>query len=328
MQILGHLCFIFWSFLEFHKRVLQYFLGFVWMDCFTYFYSYLKHLSSNYDFGCGFLMFWSFKQFFEVLGLFMLLGFGLKVLKFRFLPYSGGKSGLFRNGICAENGFDGKFSPEISSCKGRLLKYVCNSTPSVIDKLEKSDTNVYSEECNNDDEENEKQHYYDEDKVFDVLELRKLIKIERGRANSALLELEKERMSAATAVEESMAMILRLQNEKSLIEMESNQYRRLAEEKLLYDQEVIQSLQWLAMRDESDRTLLEDQLRLCHQKLRLFMKGDEMDHFQEVEESFSSSSEDNFEDALDLSLFSSHDLDFQIVVVAVAVASRLRCRRR
>ncbi|PHT41756.1 hypothetical protein CQW23_20610 [Capsicum baccatum] len=59
----------------------------------------------------------------------------------------------------------------------------------------------FEEECN------------DEDKVFDVLSLRKMIKMKRRRANAACLELEQERMAAATAAEETMGMILRLQNE-------------------------------------------------------------------------------------------------------------------
>ncbi|XP_027162738.1 protein FLOURY 1-like [Coffea eugenioides] len=322
MQILSHLCFllVFCSVLELRKRVLQYFLGFVLMDSLTCLSSYLKQLSCNSEFGCGFLIFWSYKQILKVLGLFLLLGFGLKLIKFRFLCDSGGKSGSSRKGICETHGFDVKCSSKISSCKFKPLKHVHDSGSPVVDKLEKTKllnsdadgqyeaTNVCSEECNkdNDDGDDDENEHCDEDKEVDVLALRRLIKAERRRANSALLELEKERMSSATAVEESMAMILRLQNEKSLIEMESRQYRRLAEEKLLYDDNVISSLQWLVERHESERAVLEDQLRLCEQKLRLFMKSNEMDEFEEVEESVSSSS-DIYEDALDL--FSSIDMD-------------------
>ncbi|PHT40640.1 hypothetical protein CQW23_19494 [Capsicum baccatum] len=56
----------------------------------------------------------------------------------------------------------------------------------------------FEEECN------------DEDKVFDVLSLRKMVKMKRRRANVACLQLEQERMAAA---EKTMGMILRLQNE-------------------------------------------------------------------------------------------------------------------
>ncbi|GAB4838397.1 hypothetical protein Ancab_027932 [Ancistrocladus abbreviatus] len=57
-----------------------------------------------------------------------------------------------------------------------------------------------------------------------------------------------------------MAMILRHQNEKSSIQMQANQMQRLAEEKQLHDQEVIESLHRIIMKHESERSLLEDQL--------------------------------------------------------------------
>ncbi|CAI9772701.1 unnamed protein product [Fraxinus pennsylvanica] len=62
---------------------------------------------------------------------------------------------------------------------------------------------------------------------FDITELRKQVKIERKRANTAYAELEKERAASATAAEEAMAMILRLWNEKSVIEMEANRKSNL-----------------------------------------------------------------------------------------------------
>ncbi|KAF7143648.1 hypothetical protein RHSIM_Rhsim05G0100200 [Rhododendron simsii] len=93
------------------------------------------------------------------------------------------------------------------------------------------------------------------DEEVDAKALRELVNIERQRADALYVELEKERNAAATASEEAMAMILRLQNEKSLIEMEAKQYRRLAEEKQIHDQEVIQSLRWIVMKHESERGL-------------------------------------------------------------------------
>ncbi|CAI9104141.1 OLC1v1002763C1 [Oldenlandia corymbosa var. corymbosa] len=263
------------------------------MDCVASVNSFLKQFSDNYDFGCIFLVFGSFKRAFELLVMILLFGCGLKVLNFSWFckPVnglscdSGGKSAPLRDGICAKSDFRGKCSSKISSCHVDCLNYSC---PPAMDKVKDTDSgNCDAEEGNDDDEQ------CDEDKEFDVLALRKLIKMERQRANSALLELEKERMSAAVAAEESMAMILRLQNEKSLIEMESNQYKRLAEEKLNYDQELIQSLQWLVMKHESDRTSLEDQLELSHKKLKLLMNSkQQMDHCieegggEEIEESF------------------------------------------
>ncbi|GMQ01452.1 hypothetical protein CsSME_00048098 [Camellia sinensis var. sinensis] len=82
-------------------------------------------------------------------------------------------------------------------------------------------------------------------------------------------------------------MILKLQNDKSLIEMEANQYRRLTEEKQLHDQEVIHSLRWIVMKHESERGLLEDQLRFFRQKLKPSMEGYEGDQSEGIHESLS-----------------------------------------
>ncbi|XP_044508784.1 protein FLOURY 1-like [Mangifera indica] len=54
----------------------------------------------------------------------------------------------------------------------------------------------------------------EEDELSDVESLRKLVKMERQRANVACRELEKERTAAESAAEGAMALILRLQNEK------------------------------------------------------------------------------------------------------------------
>ncbi|KAJ4716756.1 myosin-binding protein 3-like [Melia azedarach] len=138
-------------------------------------------------------------------------------------------------------------------------------------------------------------------KYLTVMALRKLVKIERQRANMALMELEQERMAAASAADEAMAMILRLQSGKSAIEIEANQYHRLAEQKQEYDREVIQSLQWIVMKHEAERSLLEDKLRSCMQKLKQYVKDDdhEMEQFEEFDASlsmFNSTMEDNLHD--------------------------------
>ncbi|PHT40147.1 hypothetical protein CQW23_19001 [Capsicum baccatum] len=144
---------------------------------------------------------------------------GLRVLQFtwyckvwnRLLCDFCGKSNELRNGCCSKNILNEKCSEKIKSCKTGLLMNL-NLEEEKNDGLLKMDSEKeeYEDECN------------DEDKVFDVLSLRKMVKMERHRANAAYLELEKERMAAATAAEETMGMILRLQNDKSLVEMEAN----------------------------------------------------------------------------------------------------------
>ncbi|KAF4376343.1 hypothetical protein G4B88_000031 [Cannabis sativa] len=107
---------------------------------------------------------------------------------------------------------------------------------------------------------------------FRVISLRKLVKIERKRAKKARNELDKERMAAASAAMEAMAVILRLQREKNTIEMEANQFRLMVEYKLEYDDQMINYLQWIVTKHDSEKSLLEDELRLCKEKLELLTK--------------------------------------------------------
>jgi len=120
----------------------------------------------------------------------------------------------------------------------------------------------------------------DVDEVFDVKTLRNLIKIERRKANAAFAELDKERIAASSSAEEAMAMILRLQSEKSSAEIQANQFRRVAEQKLEYDDEVIESLEWTITRHESHRSVLEEQLRVYREELKQYLGEDEINQIE------------------------------------------------
>lgn len=124
-----------------------------------------------------------------------------------------------------------------------------------------------------------------EDEVFDVMTLRKMVKVERQRFHAACAEIEKERVAASSAAEETMAMILRLQSEKSSVEIQANQFRRMVEQKQEYDQEVIESLRWTIMQHESQKSLLEDQLGIYREKLSHYMTDDEIDQLEGVDSS-------------------------------------------
>lgn len=311
MQIFVRLCpfLIVCSVLGFYKGFLKFlFRGLFLVDCVTCF----KHLTLDCELGFGFFLFGSIKQVSKFLGLFLLFGFGFKFLYtdgfsrglIRFLCDLRGKPWELKIGFCSTNVLDGKFG---------LLKLLKeDSCVPLIDKMEEEKENLNSytdsdqkinagsdEEYGADNNEDDEKECTEEDGESDVSTLRKLIKIERHRANAALAELAKERAASATAAEEAMAMILRLQNEKSLIEMELSQYRRLAEEKQIHDQEVVRSLQWFVWQHESERNLLEDQLKLCRQKL----KKNEYEEFEEAENSFNG----NILDALENVLYSSRD---------------------
>ncbi|OVA15255.1 Zein-binding domain [Macleaya cordata] len=177
--------------------------------------------------------------------------------------------------------------------------------------LEINDSSQKEEE----EEEEEDEHHEDDDcdgdgdEEMGIEALKKALKIEREQKNAATSELEKERTSAASAANEAMAMILRLQNEKSSREIEANQYRRLTEQKQQYDQEEIRSLQWVIYKHELERSILENQLKLCKEKLNHYLKIDELEEFDQVLNCCCSSIEDDFAD----SLVSSLDMDSSLM---------------
>ncbi|KAK7350001.1 hypothetical protein VNO77_08004 [Canavalia gladiata] len=89
---------------------------------------------------------------------------------------------------------------------------------------------------------------------------------EEKAAYAALyLELEKERAAAATAADEAMAMISRLQEEKALMEMEMRQYQRIIEERVVYDEEEMNILQEILIRRERENHFLEKELEAYRQ---------------------------------------------------------------
>ncbi|KAF9589039.1 hypothetical protein IFM89_018301 [Coptis chinensis] len=140
--------------------------------------------------------------------------------------------------------------------------------------------NIYSNESVDNEEEKgveeELGDEYKEDEERDLQALRKAVRIQRERVRKVCLELEKERLAAASTANETMAMIMRLQSEVSSIQMQANQYQRMAEQKQLHDQEVIHSMRWIVLKQESERDILESQLNSCKQGRMIDWKaGDE-----------------------------------------------------
>ncbi|XP_008454457.2 uncharacterized protein LOC103494857 [Cucumis melo] len=243
-------------------------------------------LKQSIEFKSWFLVFGCFPRLFIILGLFLLLFWAsLKVVQFSWhgkdlmqLLYDfRGKSDNIRAGIWLKTN----------------VVEVCNFTCGIsrrLDWLKKngflfckfnlvakskwavdSEGDVRSDEKNEmleEDVQNEEKENYSEDGEFDVIKLRELVKIERKQKKEALEELEKERMAAATAAEEAMAMIFRLQHEKSATEIRANQSHRLMEQKQQYCQEVIECLQRIIMEYESEVSLTE-QPCFCRPKQKL-----------------------------------------------------------
>lgn len=79
------------------------------------------------------------------------------------------------------------------------------------------------------------------------------------------IELEKERAAAATAADEAMAMISRLQEEKASIEFETRQYQRMMEERDAYEEEEMSILQEILIRRERENHFLEKELEAYRQ---------------------------------------------------------------
>lgn len=238
--------------------------------------SWLKFL--HVDFGFGLLLFGRVSQVSCLLGLFFLFSLGFKLLEFD----HGGVLSILRSMFDFNCSSSEESNSKILSCICGILNF--SRKPNRL-KIGSSDDDC---NCCNDNE-----------------ELRKLVKIERDRADFACVELEKERMAAASAAEETMAMILRIQNEKSLVEMEAKQYRRLAEEKQLHDKDVIQSLRWIAVKYKTQNNLLEDQVRLMKQKLKVDLENVEEDRLEGIDEPLSfrgTTCRDGFEDGLISSL--------------------------
>ncbi|XP_004485619.1 uncharacterized protein [Cicer arietinum] len=240
MQTLGSLClFVFLhhhSVLSLYHKFLRFSLRFVlFMDLPSTF----NFLTQASELGCGFVLLGYFSRLFNFVGLVLIFGICLKILRFSDTP-------IFWNPTKVHN-------------LDTQLKSPAKCDDGVVASEEKErDENL-------------------EDEVFDVMSLRNLVKMERQRYHAACAEIEKERLAASTAAEEAMAMILRLQNEKSSVEIQANQFRRMVEERQEYDQEVIESLRWNVVQHESQKSFLEEQLGIYKEKLREFMNDDEIE---------------------------------------------------
>ena len=74
-------------------------------------------------------------------------------------------------------------------------------------------------------------------------------------------ELEAEREASATAASEALSVILRLQGEKAAVKMESEQYKRLAEEKMCHAEESFAVIEDIITQKEMEMADLDYQLQ-------------------------------------------------------------------
>ncbi|XP_010550886.1 PREDICTED: myosin-binding protein 3-like [Tarenaya hassleriana] len=90
--------------------------------------------------------------------------------------------------------------------------------------------------------------------------LERALREERTARAALVVELEEERAASATAADEAMAMILRLQADKAYLELEAKQYERMMEEKFAYDEEEMTVLKEILVRREKENHYLEKEL--------------------------------------------------------------------
>ncbi|KAH7291018.1 hypothetical protein KP509_30G073300 [Ceratopteris richardii] len=115
-------------------------------------------------------------------------------------------------------------------------------------------------------EEEDEEFQIDEE---DAVSLRNALLAEKKMLALLETELENERNAAAIATSEAMAMISRLQEEKSTMQLEAAQLQRMAEEKADYDEQAITLLKDLLIKRETEKHALEKELELYREKLML-----------------------------------------------------------
>lgn len=88
-------------------------------------------------------------------------------------------------------------------------------------------------------------------------------------------ELEKERSAAASAAEEAMAMILRLQKDKSALEIEARQQRRTADERCAFYEDEIEELRDIVLVREREARALRKEVDAYRRLLGLGAADDD-----------------------------------------------------
>ncbi|KAJ0958323.1 putative GTD-binding domain-containing protein [Helianthus annuus] len=80
--------------------------------------------------------------------------------------------------------------------------------------------------------------------------LREMVTNQQRTIEDLISDLEEERYASASAANEAMSMILKLQREKAEVEMEARQFKRFSEEKMAHDQQELMALEELLYRRE------------------------------------------------------------------------------
>lgn len=112
----------------------------------------------------------------------------------------------------------------------------------------------------------------------DITVLKETLRSQQQLLQKLYTELDVEREAAATATNEALSMILRLQGEKAAMKMEASQYKRLAEEKISHAEESLAIFEELMYQKEMEISALEFQIEAYKYKL-MSLGCDELDDF-------------------------------------------------
>lgn len=113
----------------------------------------------------------------------------------------------------------------------------------------------------------------------DITVLKETLQSQQQLLQKLYAELDFEREASATATNEALSMILRLQGEKAAVKMEASQYKRLAEEKIGHAEESLAIFEELMYQKEMEISSLEYQIQSYKYKL-LSLGCDDLDDFE------------------------------------------------
>ncbi|KAH7426045.1 hypothetical protein KP509_11G082600 [Ceratopteris richardii] len=108
----------------------------------------------------------------------------------------------------------------------------------------------------------------------EILALKEALHSEREAHRALQAELEQERNASSSAANEAMSMIARIQEEKAAVLMEARQFKRIAEERELHNQEAITLLKEMLLNKEEEALALEHELTMCRNMLLAIEAGE------------------------------------------------------
>lgn len=101
----------------------------------------------------------------------------------------------------------------------------------------------------------------------DVIEMKETLRAQQQLLENLYAELDEEREASATAANEALDMILRLQGEKAVVKMEASHYKRVAEEKIGHAEASLEAVEELMYQKEMQIASLEFQVQAYRHKL-------------------------------------------------------------